>query len=175
MEYTKNELSSYESNFFNKLKNYIDKPIFFYGSIQREDYFPQLSDIDIDIFSDNINSTLSLLQTFLNINKTEFKKSLYKMDKTNIVIPGYKYKYTDNENNLIVEMSVYDEKYKEEILKEHNSKNNLPIHITIMLIIIKILHYNLGILPIYYYSRLKKFITNTCYDNNNAEFFVLDF
>jgi predicted nucleotidyltransferase len=61
METTKNKLSQEESVFFDKLKNYIDKPIYFYGSIQRDDYFPQLSDIDIDIFSDNINSTLKLL------------------------------------------------------------------------------------------------------------------
>jgi hypothetical protein len=174
MENTKNKLSSYEKDFFYKLKNYIGKPIYFYGSIQRDDYFPQLSDIDIDIFSDNINSTLTLLQNFLSISKNEFKKSLYKMDKTNTVIPGYKNKYIDEENKLTVEISVYDEKYKEEILMEHCGKFNLPLYITIVLVFLKILHYNLGILPIYYYSRFKKFLTNACYDNNKAEFVVVD-
>jgi len=174
METTKNKLSAYESDFFNKLKNYIDKPIYFYGSIQRDDYFPQLSDIDIDIFTDNVNSTLNLIQNYLSLHKKEFKKSLYKMDKTNTVIPGYKNKYIDEENKLTVEISVYDEKYKEEILKEHRGKFNLPLYITIVLVFLKILHYNLGILPIYYYSRFKKFLTNTCYDNNKAEFVVVD-
>jgi hypothetical protein len=174
METTKNKLSSYEQDFFEKLKNYIDKPIFFYGSIQRDDYFPQLSDIDIDIFSDNINSSLNLLQNFLNLNKKEFKKSIYKMNKTNTIIPGYKNKYIDKDNNLTVEISVYEEKYKDEILYEHRSKFSLPIYITIILIFLKVLHYNLGILPTYYYSRFKKFLTNTCYDNNKAEFVVVD-
>jgi hypothetical protein len=175
METTKNELSPYEKDFFNKLKIHIDKPIYFYGSIQRNDYFPKLSDIDIDIFTDNIDSTISLLTNFLKINKYSFKKSFYKMDKTNKVIPGYKYKYIDESNSLTVEMSVYDEKYKEEILKEHISKFNLPFYILFILVILKILHYNMGILPIYYYSLCKKYVTNNLYDGNKAEFFIFDF
>jgi hypothetical protein len=43
------------------------------------------------------------------------------------------------------------------------------------LIILKVLHYNMGILPIYYYSLFKKYITNNLYDGNTAEFFVFDF
>ena len=174
METTKNKLTPYEKDFFDKLRNYIDKPIYFYGSIQRCDYFPQLSDIDIDIFSNNVSSTLVLLQNYLNLNNRDFKKSLYKMDKTKTVIPGYKSKYIDETNKLTIEISVYDEKYKEEILREHQSKFNLPFYITFLLVFFKILHYNLGVLPIYYYSRIKKYITNTCYDNNTAEFVIVD-
>ena len=174
METTKNNLTTYETHFFNKLKNYIEKPIYFYGSIQRDDYFPQLSDIDIDIFSDNVNSTLNLLQNFLDFNKTDFKKFIYKMDKTNKLIPGYKSKYINKDNNLTVEIGIYDEKYKNEILKEHQSKFNIPLYISVVLVLLKVLHYNLGILPIYYYSRFKKFLTNDCYDNNKAEFVVID-
>ena len=49
METTKNQLTPYESNFFNKLKIYLDTPLYFYGSIQRDDYKSGYSDIDIDI------------------------------------------------------------------------------------------------------------------------------
>jgi hypothetical protein len=174
METTKNKLTPNEIDFFNKLKNYIDKPIYFYGSIQRDDYFPQMSDIDVDIFSDNEISTINALQNYLNLNKGDFKKSIYKMNKTNTVIPGYKSKYIDEVNKLTVELAVYNEKYKNEILVEHQSKFNLPFYITIILMFLKVLHYNLGILPIYYYSKYKKFLTNACYDNNNSEFVVLD-
>ena len=62
METTKNKLTPYEQSFFDNLRNYIEKPIYFYGSIQRDDYFPQMSDIDIDIFSDNEHSTVIMLQ-----------------------------------------------------------------------------------------------------------------
>ena len=174
METTKNKLSAYEKEFFYKMRSYIDKPIYFYGSIQRNDYFPQLSDIDIDIFSDNEFSTLTMLQNYLNLSKNEFKKSIYKMNTTNTVIPGYKTKYIDEINKLTVEIAVYNEKYKNEILEEHKSKFNLPFYITIVLVFLKLLHHNLGILPIYYYSRCKKFLTNACYDSNNSEFVVLD-
>ena len=173
METTKNKLTPFEHDFFNKLRNYIDKPIYFYGSIQRADYFPQKSDIDVDIFSNNVASTLQLLQNFLNISKGSFKKSLYKMDKTNVVIPGYKSKYVDESNCLTVEIAVYEEKYKEEILREHQSKFDIPFSITFILMFLKILHYYLGILPIFYYSRLKKYLTNIC-DNNKAEFIIID-
>ena len=175
METTKNELSSYEKDFFDKLRNYIDKPIYFYGSIQRDDYFPQMSDIDIDIFSENEGSTILLLQNFLDLNKNDFKKSYYKIDKTNNVVTGFKSKYIDESNKLTIEISVYNEKYKDKILQEHNSKNNFPFYITFVLVLLKILHYVLGVLPIYYYSMFKKTLTNQFYDNNKSEFFVLDF
>jgi len=173
METTKNKLTPFEEDFFNKLRNYIDKPIYFYGSIQRDDYFPQQSDIDIDIFSDNIQSTLQLLQNFLNSSNNSFQKSLYKMDKTNIVIPGYKSKYIDEANHLTIEIAVYEDKYKEPILREHQSKFSVPFSITVFLIFLKILHYHLGILPIFYYSRFKKYLTNF-FDNNKAEFIIID-
>lgn len=173
METIKNKLTPFEYDFFNKLRNYIDKPIYFYGSIQRADYFPQKSDIDIDIFSNNVGSTLQLLQNFLNMNKGAFKRSIYKMDKTNIVIPGYKSKYADIDNNLTVEIAVYEEKYKDEILREHQSKFTVPFYITLLLVVLKIFHYNLGILPIFYYSKCKKYLTNL-YDNNKAEFVIID-
>ena len=48
------------------------------------------------------------------------------------------------------------------------------IYITIILILLKILHYNLGVLPIYYYSKFKKLITNDYYDNNKAAFAIID-
>ena len=96
------------------------------------------------------------------------------MDKTNIVIPGYKSKYIDESHNLTIEISVYNEKYKKDILHEHNSKMNMPFYITFVLILLKILHYSLGLLPIYYYSMFKKLLTNKFYDNNQAEFVIID-
>ena len=65
METTKNKLSSYESDFFNKLSNYLDTKLYFYGSIQRDDYKPGHSDIDVDIFTDNIHSALIKIQNLL--------------------------------------------------------------------------------------------------------------
>ena len=174
METTKNDFSPYEKTFFNKMSNYIGEPIYFFGSIQRVDYFPGLSDIDIDIFTFDEKTTIIKLQKFLNMESSDFKKFVYKMDKTNQIITGYKTKYIDIENSLTVEISVFNEKYKETILTEHKSKFDLPFYITWILIFLKVLHYNLGILPIYYYSLIKKTITNKFYDDNKSEFVVVE-
>ena len=54
METTKNEIPEYNNIFFEKLKNYLDMKIYFFGSVQRNDYFPKSSDIDVALFTDNI-------------------------------------------------------------------------------------------------------------------------
>jgi hypothetical protein len=178
METTKNDFSPYEKTFFSKMSNYIGEPIYFFGSIQRSDYFPGLSDIDIDIFTIDEKSTIIKLQKFLDMDKSDFKKFVYKIDiknnKGNELVVGYKTKYVDTENSLTVEISVSNEKYKEVILNEHRSKFDLPFYITWFLIFLKVLHYNLGILPIYYYSLIKKIITNKLYDDNKSEFVVIE-
>lgn len=177
METTKNGLSPYEKTFFDKMSNYISEPIYFFGSIQRSDYFTGSSDIDIDIFSIDEKGIIIKLQQLLDMDKSEFKKFVYKIDKNNNkndVVIGYKTKYIDTNNSLTVEISVFNEKYKESVLKEHKSKFNLPFYITWFLMFLKILHYNLGVLPIYYYSLFKKFLTNACYDGNKSEFVVID-
>ena len=78
MENTKNKLLPYESDFFDKLSNYLETPLYFYGSIQRDDYFPGKSDIDVDIFTENMHSTISKMQNFLNVDKNNFIKFVNK-------------------------------------------------------------------------------------------------
>ena len=133
METTKNKLSPYETMFFNNLSNYLDLKLYFFGSIQRYDYFQGVSDIDVDIFTDNTSRTISQIQNYLNIDKKSTTKFVYKIDKEDSkykLISGYKIKYKDTEKSLCVEFSIYDEKIKELILNEHNRKQNLPILVT---------------------------------------------
>lgn len=174
METTKNKFTPNESIFFNNIKNYLNTPIYFYGSIQRNDYSPQQSDIDVDIFVENEKSAIIKLQNLLNINKDDFKRIIYKIDKVNTVVPGYKTKYVDPVNKLTVEFAIFNEKYKSDILYEHRSKFNIPYFLSLILMVFKFLHYDLSILPIEYYRKIKKFLINTCYDNNNSEYVVVD-
>jgi predicted nucleotidyltransferase len=69
METTKNKLSPYATTFFNKLGNYLDTKLYFYGSIQRDDYFTNDSDLDVAIFTDNTSSMLSKMINYFNIKK----------------------------------------------------------------------------------------------------------
>ena len=65
----------------------------YYGSIQRSDYVPGKSDIDVDIFTDNEYSLMSKMQHYLHLSKSKFKKVVYIID--NKTTNGYKVKYTN--------------------------------------------------------------------------------
>jgi predicted nucleotidyltransferase len=158
MDLTNKRLTQKQKIFFTNLSNYIDKPIYFYGSIQRPDYIPEKSDIDIDIFTDNETSTIQMLSNHLNIKVSEFKKIIYKIKST--MVYGYKTKYEDVKNNINIELSIYNEKNKDIVLKDHESCKNLPFYITIVLYIIKVLFYNFKIISKKMYKRLKQFLMN---------------
>jgi len=174
MEYTKNEMPPYAKQFFYKLGNYLDTKIYYYGSIQRNDYFPNSSDIDVDIFTDNESSTISKLHNFLGVKSYQFKKFVYKLHKTNKIVNGKKVIYQDPENNFHTEISIYDEKYKTEILAEHNSKMILPFYVSILLIILKYLYYNLQILSKDNYKYYKRIIINYMVEGEDVEFITTD-
>ena len=174
METTKNELPDFANSFFTKLRNFLDTKIYFFGSVQRDDYFPTASDIDVAIFTDNINSTINKLQYFLNVNRSDFKKFVWRLNYDNSLVKGYKIMYKENDRNFAVEMSIYDEKYKNSILTEHNGKRILPFYATCALIIIKYLFYTLNIMPSEWYIFLKKTILSTLIFKKPDEFVVVD-
>ena len=176
METTKNILSSYSNNFFNKLSNYLETPMYFFGSVQRNDYFPNSSDIDVDIFTENEHSTMMKMQNYLQIEKYKFKKFVYRLEKSKQLVHGYKVKYKDIETDhfLKVEFSIYNEKYKDVVLEEHQRKIQLPFYVSYLLILLKYLYYDFSILPKFIYIDLKKFLMNICIDGKQTEFVVID-
>jgi hypothetical protein len=169
MENTKNKLTYNEKIFFDNLKVYIDKPIYFYGSIQRSDYLPGKSDVDIDIFTENETTTIYALCNYLNLNKSDFRKSVYKIK--NKIINGYKTKYIDEKNEINTELAIYNIKNKEIILKEHSRNLVLPFYLSFVLTILKILYYNLQVISNESFKRCKQFLMN---ENNERKFIILD-
>lgn len=159
-------------HFLENLSVYIDEPIFIYGSILRPDYNIK-SDIDVCVFTNNINSLMLKLQHFLSVNKQNFKKIFWRLPNTKRLAIGNKIFYENKENNLLVEISLYDKKYKQEILNEHYSKTILPFYATFLLFIIKYLHYDLSILNRKNYAYLKKNILSVGIGKKKDEFFVL--
>lgn len=158
METTKNVMPEYNIVFFDKLKIYLDTKLYFFGSVQRPDYFPESSDIDVAIFTDNVKSTVSKLQSFLNADRNSFKEFVWRLNYDNSVVKGYKIMYKVPEHGLTAEISIYDEKYKEGVLIEHNGKRILPAYAICALIIIKYLFYSFNIMPKEWYIYLKKLI-----------------
>ena len=174
METTKNNLSPYIVNFFNRLSIYLDKKLLFFGSVQRNDYFPGCSDIDVDIFTDNVDSTISKMAHFFKVRKSHFKKFVWKLNKSNRLANGYKIMYKEPENNLAAEFSIYDEKFRDEVLSEHHAKTVLPFYASVILIILKYLYYNLHFISKEYYKYLKKKTLGLMIGLPDDEFVVLD-
>jgi predicted nucleotidyltransferase len=152
METTKNKLSQEENIFFQNLKTYLNTPLYFYGSIQRDDYLPKYSDIDISIFTNDEKSIIFKLQNFLNVKKSDFKKSLCIMDNT--LIPGYKIKYN---NEINIELCIFNEKYKKNVIDLHKKLFSMPYYICITLLFLKVLFYEFKIIPPKIFQKLKSF------------------
>ena len=114
--HSNNRLSEHASDFFNRLRDYLDTKLYFYGSILRTDYLPGQSDIDVDIFTDNEAQIISQMSAFLHIPKQKFKKIILQSYITNRLIYGHKVVYDDPENSLKAEFAIYNEKNKREIL-----------------------------------------------------------
>lgn len=150
-----NKLSEHAASFFNRLRDYLETPVYFYGSILRSDYVDGHSDIDTDIFTDNEGRTISQMSAFLHIPTRKFKKIIWRSRITNRLIYGHKVMYDDTENSLKVEFSIYNEKNKEEILTTHLSKSNLPTYASVILWILKTLFYHLHLISIENYRFLK--------------------
>jgi predicted nucleotidyltransferase len=169
METTKNKLPEDVELFLNNLKQYLDNPIYFYGSIQRPDYMSG-SDLDVDIFTDNEISTIEKLSHYLNIPNYKFKKTISKYNNDHTVIYGHKIMYETPELSLPIEFSIYNEKNKKQVLQQHNSKVDLPFYITFMLLILKTIYYKLHLIKQPMYANIKNTILSTFIGRNNDYF-----
>ena len=159
-------------NFFINLQNYVDEDLYFYGSVNRPDYVHGKSDIDVAIFTDNEYSLMTKLQHFLHVKKSDFEPIVWIIDDKDITY-GYKIKYEHPESKLIAEFSIYNEKFKNVNIKEHNSKNVLPFYILIMLYILKSFYYTIPLLPKKLYASCKRFILSVCLGKGYSKFIVL--
>ena len=162
MEYTKNKLPIKTQDFLNKMKEYLDTKLYFYGSVQRLDFFPNKSDIDICIFTDNTQTMIHKLSSFLHIDKKKIKKIFLNI-KTNKnryeIIYCYKGVYKNPKLNLILEITICNEKYKKNILLNNYIKGiNISGYIVIILFILKFIYYYTNIIPFKYYTKYKSII-----------------
>lgn len=137
-----NKLTQEQTNFFKSLSSYIDKPLYFYGSILRNDYFNGKSDIDIVVFTDNEKSTLSKLSTFLGMENGQFRNFISKHYSNYKINKGKKVEYKNTFVNA--EISIINENDKTNFLQQHSHK--IPLYISILLIILKFCYYNLNII-----------------------------
>jgi hypothetical protein len=169
METTRNKLTPYSQHFFDSLSNYLDTKLYFFGSIQRRDYFPKFSDIDVDIFTDNESGTILKIQNFLNIEPKYIHKFVYKLDSSNKVVYGHKIQYKDE--HLTTEMLIFNEKDKRDVIRDHSSKFIFPFYISNLLLILKFVYYNLRLIPKNWYLKLKRCLLNS--NESVPEFIII--
>jgi hypothetical protein len=158
MDLINKRLTYNQQQFFNSFSQYINQPLYFYGSIKRADFIPGKSDVDIDLFTENTSSTIQMVCNFLNVKRSDVKKFVYKIN--NKVVYGYKTKYEDDSIGVKMEISIYNIKYKQVILEDRKYGECLPFYIIFVLYIIKFLFYNLKIISKQTYKRCKRFLMN---------------
>jgi hypothetical protein len=158
METTRNKLPEKVELFFKELSEYLDKKLLYYGSVQRRDYFEGKSDIDVDIFTNNENSTITKMQHFLDVPKNNFKKIIWRLNHNNQVVYGHKIFYISPEKDFQVEFAIYNDKYKKGVLTEHLKKTVLPFYAIWFLTILKYFYYQLHLIDKNKFTYMKKII-----------------
>ena len=169
METTKHKLPKDIQLFLKNLKHYLNKSLYFYGSIQRHDFING-SDLDIDIFTDNESSTIEQISHYLNISKNTLKKTISKYNNDHTVIYGHKVMYESTELSMPIEFSIYNEKNKNQVLHQHNSKVDLPFYVSVLLIILKTIYYKFHLINQKNYSSTKHQLLSTFIGRSNDYF-----
>jgi predicted nucleotidyltransferase len=158
MENIKQKLGDDNYYFLRNLQEHIGSELIFFGSIQRCDFMKENSDVDIAIISDNINSTLKKLQNFLDLQDNKIRKIVQKIpNKTGII---YGYKTNCERPDISLEIIIYDEQYRKDIMEHIHKINNLPFYILFPLIILKFFYYKLHIISKDVLNFFKKLVLN---------------
>ena len=155
MDEIKDRLGDYKYNFFTNLQNYVDSELLFFGSIKRFDFFPNASDIDIIIITDNVNEMINKVHHYLQLKKTDVKKVYQRFSKNSGVITGYKIKYNDPSNDCAFDLLIYDEKYRDAVTQNINDINHMAIYMVVILYILKYVYYRLSLITNSMYLYLK--------------------
>jgi len=171
METTRHVLPTHVNRFFVDLGNYLDIQLYYYGSVQRSDYVPGKSDIDIDVFCDHDESTIRRMMAFLHLPRSKFKRVVWIIDGHDVL--GYKCRYENKQQHIAAEFSIYNNKYKHLVLSEHRFKMVLPWYVSLALMFIKFFFYTLPILPLPVFQSIKDYLLTQGLQLPPAKFLVI--
>jgi len=177
METTRNELPIVLKHFLDKLRIYLDTPLYYYGSIQRKDYVAGQSDIDVSIFTDNEHSIISKMCQYLRVKRKEFKTIIIK--NSGQIVYGYKIKYQTESTNdkgepIVCEFAIYNTIFKTTLMEFYHKINNVPLFILFLLYILKQVFYVFPIISKKKYTSIKNYIFADIYLKiKERQFFVL--
>ncbi len=157
-----NNISEKSNTFFYELQDYLDNDfnteMYFYGSVQRFDYFPGQSDIDIGILTDNEYSVMNKMQHFLKVDKKDFIKVAWKLNGKYIY--GYKLKYSNPELNIVSEFAIFNNKFKTILVEEHYRTIDIPYLTVFLVLLLKFFYYTIPLLSEKTFAYLKRKLFN---------------
>lgn len=150
--------------FLKNLEEVTNHKIYYFGSSRRLDYI-QGCDIDMAMFTDNTVSLISQIIGLLNIGN-DFKRIVH--TRYNNVIDGYKLIYKNND--IDIELVIYDNKFKNIMLNFYEESANIPLIISITLLILKYMR-KFNILDKRTYYKIKVFLMNKFTHSNKIVVF----
>jgi hypothetical protein len=163
--YTK--LPVYTITLLQNLESYLETRLYFYGSVQRNDFIQNNSDIDIDVFTEDKENMALNAYAFLSMSGIVSEtKCLYMLQKNSIIVEGIKINYKHFTKPIQIELSIYNVQDQPNINNYHTSKINIPLHIRTPLYILKYAYYNWYIIPKWMFKACKELLINSTGENN---------
>ena len=155
LEELKDKLNKNHYNYFLQLKEQINLPLYFLGSITRCDYIKDKSDLDIEVFTDNIDSTILKIECLFDYYQRKTKRRFIIFEINKIPISGYKYYFKDNKRDISFDFTIYNTSCKNIVLHHRSIQQNIPYILNLFLLMIKVLYYYLNIISNSAYSYIK--------------------
>ena len=157
LEEVKDKLTKNQYNYFLQIKEQIDLPLYFLGSITRCDYIKGKSDLDLEVFTDNFNSTILKMEYLFDFYQRKTKRNFIVFEISNIPISGYKYYFKDKQRDVSFDFTIYNKACQKTVLHHRIIEKNIPYLLSLFLVMIKILYYHLSIISNNNYSYIKKY------------------
>jgi len=150
----RDKLDKKEYEFLSIFEDQLELTLYFIGSITRSDFIKGKSDLDIEVFTENMTSTKYKVNHLLNYyyKKKEPKYMVFKINGT--PISGYKYCFKNKD--IFFDFTIYKKESQELLLHQRIIEINIPVTLSIFLFIIKYLYYYLHVINNDQYSFIKK-------------------
>ena len=182
MEDIKNKMPIHKRQFFSNLERYLDTPLYYFGSIRRYDYDPDNSDVDAILFTNNEASSISQLQNWFHVSKNNFKKIVHFLPESKRIVYGHKLTYHNAKLNISTDILIYNVKDEDTIKRDDKLRIDMPIFMVTIMIILKFLHHQVGILPQWAYIYFKRILMDISDDgiyfwkkqSHTWKFFIFD-
>jgi len=150
------KLNKMNYEYFLELQEQLDLPLFFIGSIARSDFIQDKSDLDLEVFTDNMKSTKLKIESLFKYHQIKNENRFITFSINNIPISGYKYLFKIARTNTYFDLTIYKKSCQELLLHHRGIEINIPFIVSVFFFIIKFLHFHLNVIDKKKYSYIKK-------------------